>query len=112
IGHAIEASSGYRSYTHGEAVALGMVGAARIAERMGYFPSPLVERLKSLLEAIGLPIWIEGVDENKLWETLQLDKKVRKDKLYFVLPRKIGEVFLTAEVSPNLIRKTLQDLTK
>lgn len=112
IGHAIEASSGYRSYTHGEAVALGMIGAARIAERMGYFPSHLVERLKSLLEAIGLPTWIEGVDEEKIWEALQLDKKVRKDKLYFVLPRKIGEVFLTAEVSPNLIKKTLQDLRK
>jgi len=112
IGHAIEASSDYRSYTHGEAVALGMIGAARIAERMGYFPSHLVERLKSLLEAIGLPTWIEGVDEEKIWDALQLDKKVREDKLHFVLPRKIGEVFLTAEVSPNLIRKTLQDLTK
>jgi 3-dehydroquinate synthase len=112
IGHAIEASSGYRSYTHGEAVALGMVGAARIAERMGCFPSHLVRRLNHLLEAIGLPTWIEGVDEEKIWEALQLDKKVREDKLHFVLPKSIGEVFLTAEVSPNLIRETLQDLTK
>ncbi len=112
IGHAIEASSGYRSYTHGEAVALGMIGAARIAEKMGYFPSHLVERLKSLLEAIGLPTWIERVDEEKIGDALQLDKKVREDKLRFVLPKSIGEVFLTAEVSPNLIRKTLQDLTK
>ncbi|MFQ6066039.1 MAG: 3-dehydroquinate synthase [bacterium] len=112
IGHAIEASSGYRSYTHGEAVALGMVGAARIAERMGYFPSPSAERLKSLLEAIGLPIRLEGVDEEKIWDALQLDKKVREDRLHFVLPRKIGQVFLTPEVSPRVIRKTLQDLKK
>lgn len=112
IGHAVEASSGYRSYTHGEAVALGMIGAAIIAERMGYFPSPMVGRLKGLLEALGLPACIEGVDEEKIREALQLDKKVRKDRLHFVLPRKIGEVFLTAEVSPDLIKKTLQDLTK
>jgi 3-dehydroquinate synthase len=112
IGHAVEASSGYKSYTHGEAVALGMIGAARIAERMGYFPSPMVERLNHLLEAIGLPTRIEGVDENKIWETLQLDKKVRRGRLHFVLPRKMGEVFLTAEIPPNLIKKTLQDLRK
>ena len=112
IGHAIEASSGYGSYTHGEAVALGMIGTAIIAERMGYFPLPMVERLKGLLEAIGLPTCIEGVDEEKIWDALQLDKKVRRDRLHFVLPRKIGEVFLTAEVSPDLIRETLKDLRK
>jgi 3-dehydroquinate synthetase len=56
IGHAIEKVSGYGRYLHGEGVAIGLVGAAMIGERMGLIDAALVERHRSLLEAFGLPV--------------------------------------------------------
>ncbi len=78
--------------THGEAVALGMVGEAMLAEESGLCP-PVSERIARLLSAFGLPtrLTLELTDE-ELLERMRRDKKVRTRKLTFVLPRGIGRV--------------------
>ena len=110
IGHAIESATGYGRYSHGEAVAVGMIAAARIANKMGVFPENPLVRLTDLVRRADLPIRVEGVNGGKLWDALYLDKKIRGKKLCFVLPRKIGEVFLTDKVPLALVREAIREL--
>ena len=110
IGHAIESATGYGRYSHGEAVAVGMIGAARIANKMGFLTEDSLLRLGNLVRRADLPTRVEEVNGDKLWNALYLDKKIREKKLHFVLPRKIGEVFLTDKVPLALIRETVREL--
>jgi len=110
IGHAIESGTGYGKYSHGEAVAVGMIAAARIAKKMGFLPEDSLVRMENLVRGADLPSRVEGVNRDKLWDALYLDKKIRGGKLYFVLPRKIGEVFLTDKVPLALVRETVREL--
>jgi len=112
IGHAIEGATEYNKYTHGEAVSLGMVAAAKISEKLGFVRRDLVKRLTELLKAIDLPVKIEKVDEDKLWDVLYRDKKIRAGELNFILPRNIGDVFLTSEVPIKVIKEVLREIEK
>ncbi|MCH8309498.1 MAG: 3-dehydroquinate synthase, partial [Chloroflexi bacterium] len=62
IGHAIESATGYGTFLHGEAVSVGMMGAAYIGEAMGMMTADMVERQRAVLEGVGLPLSCEGVD--------------------------------------------------
>jgi 3-dehydroquinate synthase len=108
LGHAIESLTGYSRFIHGEAVAMGMVAAARIAREMGLCEGEVVERLEVLLRRIGLPVRIEGIDPEAVLQILSHDKKVRDGKVRFVLPDRIGKVTLREDVPPELIRSALQ----
>jgi len=111
IGHAIEAITEYRRYRHGEAVAMGMVAAAKVALKMRSFPVSSFVRLKALLEGLNLPTTLgRKIDMEELLNALYRDKKVREGKLHFVLPKQIGSVFVTEEVSSCLIREVLKEL--
>ena len=112
IGHAIEGATEYNKYSHGEAVSLGMVAAARISEELDFIDENLVKRIIGLLRVIGLPVKVEEVDQDKLWDALYRDKKIRAGGLNFVLPRGIGDVFLTPEVSIEVIKEVLREMEK
>jgi len=99
-------------YSHGEAVSLGMVAAAKISEKLGFISGDLVKRIIGLLVAIGLPVKMERVGEDKLWDVLYRDKKVRAGGLNFILPRDIGDVFLTSEVPKKVIKEVLREIEK
>ena len=110
IAHAIEKVSGYRRYTHGEAVAVGMVGEAKIGREMGILPATSFERIKNLVEKAGLPLKAKGVKPEEVMDALKVDKKKREDKIFFVLPKDIGDVFLTSDVPPSIVRKVLREI--
>lgn len=112
LAHAIEVATGYKRYTHGKAVAIGMVTAGRIAVQMGYFPFPSFLRLESLLRKAGLPTAFKGIDKEKIWQSLFLDKKIREGRINFVLPKDIGEVFLTLDVPTSIIKKVIEGLKR
>lgn len=112
IGHAIEGAMEYKEYTHGEAVSLGMVAAVKISEKLGFISEDLVKRIIELLKVIGLPVKVEEVDEDKFWDVLHRDKKIRAGGLNFVLPRDIGDVFLTSEVPIKVIKEVLREIEK
>ncbi len=103
FGHAIEATAGYGSkegYHHGEAVALGMVAAADLAEKIGACERGLRHRIVQLLEQIGLPTFASNIAPTSvLIESMRLDKKVSGGKIRLILPRRMGEVYVTNEVS-------------
>ncbi|MGH7310763.1 MAG: 3-dehydroquinate synthase [Candidatus Rokuibacteriota bacterium] len=98
IGHALEAVTGYRHWTHGEAVALGIVGEARLAERLGLTARSTVERQERLLAALGLPTRAGGIDAAAVLAAIGLDKKSRDGRVPFVLVPAIGEFRLVYDV--------------
>jgi 3-dehydroquinate synthase len=105
--HAIEAETGYGTYLHGEAVAIGMLCASRLAEAMGRIDAELTRRQHALLEALGLPLTVPDVDHDVLIRAMQKDKKTEHGKLRFVLPTCLGHVELVSGVPADLVRAAL-----
>jgi 3-dehydroquinate synthase len=107
IGHALEAASGYR-LGHGMAVAIGMVSANRLAVGQGLLSEEEAGRIRKLLEDYGLPVNIPAdYDRRKIKAFLQTDKKTVGGRVFFVLPLRIGEVKITAEVEEELLDRIL-----
>ncbi len=90
LAHAIEKLRNYRGILHGEAVAIGMVFAAERSETLGFAPSGTAERLRTLLERVGLPTEIPGFERKAYLEALRVDKKKRDSHIQFVVLRGIG----------------------
>jgi 3-dehydroquinate synthase len=103
--HAIEVTSGFGRIEHGEAVSLGMVAASRLAADLGYCDPVVPERVTAVLERIGLPVSAELPPIDKLMAAMKLDKKVRDARVRLVLPRRLGEVFVTDRVEEEPIRR-------
>lgn len=98
IGHAVELVSGF-SLLHGEAVAIGMVAEARLAERLTVADQGTSEALAETLTGLGLPVEIpENMDHRELIRTMRVDKKKAASVVRFALPVKIGEVRVGVEV--------------
>lgn len=109
FGHALEATTGYATWLHGEAVAIGMMQAARLAERLGRVDSRLVARQKQLLTALHLPVASDRIDRDALMAAMLHDKKVAHGQLRFILPDRIGHVELVGSISPDLVRTILSE---
>ncbi len=106
VGHAIEAVSGFR-FKHGQSVAIGMMAAAKISSLMGTLEESEVARLEALIKQAGLPTEMPGIDKEAVMQAMQHDKKVRNDKIRFVLLKSIGEAFISDEVDPAQVREVL-----
>jgi 3-dehydroquinate synthase len=93
VGHALETATGYMSYLHGEAVAIGMYLEARLSSILGIMDAGQAERIRSLIETYGLPSEIPAdLDAERLLASMRLDKKAIAGELKFILPEKIGSV--------------------
>ncbi len=106
IGHALESVSNF-SIGHGNTVAIGMLAAARISHMMGILDGNEVVRLKKVIEQAGLPTEMPNLKSTEIIKAMKHDKKIRRDKVRFVLLKSIGNVFITDEVSPSLVEKVL-----
>jgi 3-dehydroquinate synthase len=96
--HAFEAATGYEKLLHGEGVAIGMMCAARLAERLKRVDAKFVARQQALLEAFKMALDVPNVDRDELVELMFRDKKVERGKLRFVLPTRMGHVELVRDV--------------
>ena len=108
IGHALEAATGYGSYLHGEAVAIGMAGAGHIANRRGILADADLDAQADLLARFGLPAQVDGVPVASLLGPLARDKKVRDKALQWVLATRVGEVTTARDVTPDEIDGALR----
>jgi len=90
IGHAVETLTRYSRFKHGEAVAVGMVQAARISEHNGYAGREDTERIVNLLKGLGLPVELPHYGAQEYLDVLLRDKKVRDGGINFVFNRGIG----------------------
>ena len=109
FGHALETVSGYGTLLHGEAVAIGMVMAARLGECLGWCNQDTTTRIRGLLTAFGLPTKPPAVDLDAVHASMYLDKKVAGGKLRFILPSAIGEVKVTDKVTESALKATLAE---
>jgi 3-dehydroquinate synthase len=107
--HALEAATGYDELLHGEGVAIGMMCAARLAQRLGRIDAAFVERQRKLLEVFGLSLDVPDVDPNELLELMYRDKKVERGRLRFVLPTRLGHVELVRDVATEVVLAALAD---
>ena len=110
IGHAIEAATGYEDYLHGEAVSVGMMGAANIALHRGLLEADAVERQADMLRSFGLPLSCEGVGVDAIEEAMRSDKKVSAGSIRWVLLDGIGNAVTRSDVPPELVRETIERL--
>ena len=112
IGHALEAATGYQSLLHGEAVSIGMMGAAYIGEGMGMMSDGEVERQRAVLAAYGLPAWYEGMDVDAVAGAMLSDKKVSSGSIRWVLLDGIGRAITRDDVPADLVEQTLTRLAR
>jgi len=103
FGHAVEALSGYGTVLHGEAVAMGMVVAARLAERLGLCGSGLADRIRALLARAGLPTDYPALPKTGFLTTIGHDKKTVAGRPRYVLPTAIGRVEIRADVDEAVV---------
>lgn len=108
IGHALETLTEYKVYRHGEAVAIGMVYAAKIASLTKICDETLTGRLTGLLKKVDLPVAIsDKLKHEDIIKLLKVDKKVKDEKVRFVLPEAMGKVVIRNDITEEIIKKAL-----
>jgi shikimate kinase/3-dehydroquinate synthase len=116
IAHGLEAATRYKHFLHGEAVAIGMIGAAKLSQRLGLLPSAAVERQQALLQKFGLPTSLrEKRSSLKLslagiTRAMELDKKVRGKAIHWVLLQDIGKTVIRSDVPQEDLQAILRKL--
>ncbi|MBS0566663.1 MAG: 3-dehydroquinate synthase [Proteobacteria bacterium] len=112
FGHAIETAMGYGGLLHGEAVAVGMVLAARLSANLGRAAAADTHRLVALLERFGLPTTVPaGLDPDRLIGLMQLDKKNLSGSLRLILWRGVGKADVVPDVDLAAVRAVLAQAT-
>jgi 3-dehydroquinate synthase len=110
IGHALEAVAGYNELQHGEAISIGMVGAARLAVRLGY-DQEIHTVTKRVLRKFGLPIRLPAhYDREQIMNAMMHDKKFKDGKMVFVVPVAIGQVEIRNDIEADWIRAIIDEL--
>jgi shikimate kinase/3-dehydroquinate synthase len=107
--HAVETYTSYERYTHGEAVAIGMVVAARIAHALKMLKAEPVHRITRLLERFGLPTHLPKADPGVLMSLMDTDKKAVAGQVRFVLPTQIGQVQIVDSVPKDILRRAIKE---
>jgi 3-dehydroquinate synthase len=107
FGHAIEAATGYSRWLHGEAVGAGLLIAAVLSQECGLMSAADVARVKRLLERTGLPTDARAVTTAAAREHMKMDKKVKGGRIRLVVPRSIGECFVSADYEDAALERTL-----
>ncbi|PIX98532.1 MAG: 3-dehydroquinate synthase, partial [Hydrogenophilales bacterium CG_4_10_14_3_um_filter_58_23] len=108
FGHAIEAGMGYGNWLHGEAVAAGTMLAAALSQRLGWINETELSRIRSLFERARLPIGAPDLGVDAYLEHMAIDKKVENGRMRFVLLKTIGTAVITADITEQALRETLQ----
>lgn len=110
VGHAVELVSGFR-LRHGEAVAIGMVVEARMAERLGLAMTGVAEEIEACLQGLGLPTEIPPeLDRLRIVQAMSVDKKKAGGEVQFALPVRVGEVQVGVSVPWGVVREQLRGM--
>lgn len=108
FGHAIEAYLGYGEWLHGEAVAVGMVMAADLSQRLGWISFADVQRIRQIIQRANLPVLCPPIPVEQFMDLMAQDKKVLDGQLRLVLLKDVGRAVITRDAPVTLIRQTIQ----
>jgi len=107
IGHAVEALTGYSRFKHGEAIAIGMVYAAKLSCQLGKCSAKVVQKIQALVEQYGLPSRLPEFSSKEYIESMYRDKKAHDRNIRFILVKDIGTVEIVDRVAEADIQKVL-----
>ena len=110
LAHAIEQETNYSRYNHGEAVAIGMVGAAYISKELNLIDENIYAEIISLLESLNLPVKAEDCHEDHLYKGIFSDKKTVGGKVNWVLIDAIGSTIIKNDVAEEIVRKAIKEI--
>jgi 3-dehydroquinate synthase len=110
FGHAIEAGMGYGTWLHGEAVASGMVMAARLSNKLGFITEQDVDRTINIIERAHLPVKApEKMTPEKFLNLMSVDKKVSDGVLKLILYKSIGHAMVTKDYTEAALLETISE---
>eukprot|EP00978_Attheya_sp_CCMP212_P001173 scaffold2447_cov53-Attheya_sp.AAC.1 len=113
FGHAIENGSGYGTYLHGEAVAIGTAMAATMSARMGWIDKPLVKRIYDIMIKANLPVELpvdSPMNKETFLKLMSVDKKVANGQLRLILLKgELGNCVFTGEFDEDAMKSTIDD---
>ena len=112
IAHAVESDTAYKKYNHGEAVGIGMHGAALISYELGLIDSIVLNKVIRIIESFHLPLYAFDCKVENLFEFIGRDKKSVGGKVKWVLMDSIGHVIIRNDISDDLIKKVLHVVVK
>jgi len=112
FGHVIENLTNYKTYLHGEAVAIGMVMANELSKELGLLSEKEANRIKALLQKHNLPTTYEIKDVEEFYEHFFADKKTLDNKIKFIIPEKIGKFKIVENIYKEKIIKVLEKFKK
>jgi 3-dehydroquinate synthase len=110
IGHALEAVTSYRRFTHGEAVGWGLVGAAALARGRGLLGAADWEAIADTVDRIGPRPRVSDLRASRVLEALSHDKKARGGRVPFILPTAIGRVAIHDDVERGEVTRALREM--
>ncbi|MBN2186038.1 MAG: 3-dehydroquinate synthase [Dehalococcoidia bacterium] len=110
IAHGLEAATQYRQFLHGEAVAIGMVGAGKLSQRLGFLSPAKAKQHQSLLQRFDLPVSFSKIDLTDVERAMELDKKARGGVIRWVLLENIGKAVIHSSVPRQDVLAVLQEL--
>ena len=112
IGHGLEGATEYGQFLHGEAISVGMMGAARIGQQLGITPQEVVERQETVLRRFQLPVSASGVALEPVQAAMALDKKTEGSSIRWVLLEDVGRAVSRRDVPQAVVREVLMELLK
>ncbi len=108
FGHVVEHEGNYSKFLHGEAVAIGIIMANALAEKIGQFSEADSNRVLILLKKYNLPVNYKIVDVNNFYEKFWLDKKSSNKKITFILPLGIGDFKFRDDLDEKIVKSILE----
>jgi 3-dehydroquinate synthase len=112
LAHAIESTTGYARFRHGEADGIGMMAAGEISAAMGLLPRDKLDRQRRILESYGLPTHADGLDRDRLLDAIALDKKVQGKRVRWVLLEGVGKPVLRDDVPDEVVQAALDTVLR
>jgi len=112
VAHGLEAATRYSHFLHGEAVAIGMMGAAKLSQKSGILPASVVRRQQSQLQKFGLPTSFSSTGLAEIAKAMEVDKKTRAKKIRWVLLEDIGKTAIRANVPQQDVMAVLEELSQ
>lgn len=110
IGHTIETLTGYSTYLHGEAVAIGMVTEAKISNILGFLNKESFLKIKETIKNFGLPVQMPSIfDSSMVIKTILLDKKNIEGKIRIVIPEEIGKMKINFEIKEEDLKRAIHE---
>jgi len=113
FGHALETVTGYKKFLHGEAIVIGMLFVAQLANKIKFCDDITVKKIQEIIVNAGFNGNINlNINANSLLNLMKKDKKSVSKKIRFVLPKQIGEAVSGMEVDDKIILKEIKDFIK